>query len=107
MGYKDEEGFFYISGRKKRFIKLQGKRISLDHVQEVLQKEFAVDDIVCTGEDDKVVIVWTTENLDEDQVLRLFEEKMGIRSRMVEIKTIAKIPRNSSGKVVYKELQEA
>ena len=107
MGYKDEEGFFYISGRKKRFIKLQGKRISLDHVQEVLQKAFAIDDIVCTGEDDKVVIVWTTENLDEDQVLSLFEEKMGIRSRMIEIKTIAKIPRNSSGKVIYKELQEA
>ena len=107
MGYKDEEGFFYISGRKKRFIKLQGKRISLDHVQEVLQKAFAIDDIVCTGEDDKVVIVWTTENLDEDQILSLFEEKMGIRSRMIEIKTIAKIPRNSSGKVIYKELQEA
>ena len=54
-----------------------------------------------------MVIVWTTENLDEDQVLSLFEEKMGIRSRMIEIKTLAKIPRNSSGKVVYKELQEA
>ena len=106
IGYKDEEGYFYISGRKKRFIKLQGKRISLDQVQETLQKVFAEDDIVCTGEDDKVLIVWSAADIDENDVLALFEDKMGIRGRMIDIRRVSKIPRNPSGKVVYKELRE-
>lgn len=105
IGYKDEEGYFYITGRKKRFIKLQGKRIGLDHVQETLQENFAWDDIVCTGVDDKGLTVWTTKELDEEKVTALFEEKMGIRGRMVAIRVIDAIPRNPSGKVVYKDLK--
>lgn len=105
IGYRDEEGYFYISGRKKRFIKLQGKRISLDHVQEMIQKEFGSEEIVCTGVDDQKVIVWSCVDLDEEKLEKLFEEKMGIRGRMIERRKISKIPRNPSGKVVYKELQ--
>lgn len=107
MGYMDEEGYFYITGRKKRFIKLQGKRISLDQIQDVLSQEYPYRDIAVTGEDDKKIAVWIAgiEQADfESDVQKLFEEKWAIRSRMVSVKSIDKIPRNSSGKIIYKEL---
>lgn len=107
MGYVDEEGYFYITGRKKRFIKLQGKRISLDQIQDVLSQEYPDRDIAVTGEDDKKIAVWIAgiEQADfESEVQKLFEGKWAIRSRMVSVKSIDKIPRNSSGKIIYKEL---
>lgn len=108
MGYVDEEGYFYITGRKKRFIKLQGKRISLDQIQDVLTEELLSDyDIAVTGGDDKEIVVWIAGEGKSDfasEVQKLFEEKWAIRSRMVSVRFIEKIPRNTSGKIVYKEL---
>lgn len=36
MGYFDEDGFYYIVGRKKRFVKMMGKRVSLDELENYL-----------------------------------------------------------------------
>ena len=32
IGYQDEDGYFYITGRKNRFVKICGKRMSLDEI---------------------------------------------------------------------------
>ena len=118
IAYRDEEGYLYISGRKKRFIKLQGKRISLDQIQEVLQEEFESDEIACTGIDDIGVSVWTSistgtdvafaggDKTFTDKINEIFRDKWGIRQRLVFIKQIKKIPRNTSGKILYKDLKE-
>ncbi|MDO4176566.1 MAG: AMP-binding protein [Bacillota bacterium] len=124
MGYMDEEGYFYITGRKKRFIKLQGKRISLDQIQDVLTEELpdakaGALDLAVTGEDDREIAVWiagrkadntagrkadSTGELAE-AIQKIFEEKWAIRGRMVSVKEIDRIPRNTSGKIIYKELR--
>ena len=104
IAYRDEEGYLYISGRKKRFIKLQGKRISLDQIQEVLQEK-VTEEIACTGKDDTGIIVWIAGKDREDEILDLFRDTWGIRGRMVEIRTIEQIPRNTSGKILYKDLK--
>lgn len=102
---RDEEGYLYITGRKKRFIKLQGKRISLDQIQDVLQEELETDEIVCTGEDDIGVKVWTSQEADEEKILDIFAQKWDMRSRMVSINRIERIPRNASGKIIYADLK--
>lgn len=108
IAYKDEEGYFYISGRKKRFIKLFGKRISLDQLQDSLQEIFETPDIVCTGDDDKGVTVWYAGDVTDDrreEINRVFLEKWGIRENKVTVIKIDKIPRNTSGKILYKDLK--
>ena len=108
MGYMDEEGYFYITGRKKRFIKLQGKRISLDQIQDVLMEDLLSDrEIAVTGEDDKEIVVWIAgeeQTSITPEIQKLFQDKWAIRSRMVTVRFIDRIPRNSSGKIIYKEL---
>ena len=107
MARMDEEGYFYITGRKKRFVKIQGRRISLDKVQEDLQEAFACEDIVCTGNDDEGITVHTSSSETasrEDEILDLFMDRWQVRGRFVHIRLIDEIPRNQSGKVLYTKL---
>ena len=107
MARMDEEGYFYITGRKKRFVKLQGKRFSLDQVQEILQEAFECDEIICTGNDDDGIKVNTSsrEVADrENEIIQLFMDKWQVRARLVTVNYLDEIPRNSSGKVLYSKL---
>lgn len=109
MASKDKDGYFFIEGRKKRFIKLQGKRIGLDRLQDYLQENLHSDNIVCTGTDDSGVEVWVAhgELADcDDKVIEVFAEKFGIRSRFVTFNAIDEIPRNTSGKIIYAKLMK-
>ena len=107
MARMDEEGYFYITGRKKRFVKLQGKRFSLDQIQEILQETFDCDEIICTGNDVDGIKVNTSsrEVADrEDEIIQLFMDKWQVRGRLVTVKYLDEIPRNASGKVLYSKL---
>ena len=44
--YKDNDGFYYIAGRKKRFLKLFGNRISLDYTEDFLVVTLKLNRIV-------------------------------------------------------------
>lgn len=115
IAYADEEGYFFIAGRKKRFVKLYGKRMSLDQIQEDLQEELDGAELVCTGSDAKGITVWIAgpaasgegigQEETEESMYRIFQERWGIRENMVHIEFIEAIPRNSSGKVVYAQLE--
>jgi len=107
MARMDEEGYFYITGRKKRFVKLQGKRFSLDQIQEILQEAFDCEEIICTGNDVDGIKVNTSsrEVADrEDEIIQLFMDKWQVRARFVTVKYLDEIPRNASGKVLYSKL---
>lgn len=107
MARMDEDGYFYITGRKKRFVKIQGRRFSLDQVQEILQEAFACEEIVCTGNDTDGITVHTSSRIvadKEDEILQLFMEKWQVRGRLVNIRYLEEIPRNDAGKVLYSKL---
>ncbi len=40
IGYKDEEGYFYLSARKDRMVKINGVRIDLNNLEEILKERF-------------------------------------------------------------------
>lgn len=46
IGKMDEDGFLYITGRKKRFIKANGIRISLDEMERQIEEEMHIR-VVC------------------------------------------------------------
>lgn len=52
MARRDQDGYFYIVGRRSRFIKMAGKRIGLDQVERILRRAFPDLDLACAGEDD-------------------------------------------------------
>lgn len=99
---KDADGFFYIVGRKKRFLKLFGLRVSLDQSERIISEHFGVE-CACTGDDTKMCIYITDEKLKEDVKL-LISEKTGLKTSSFEVNVIEAIPHFESGKINYREL---
>jgi long-chain acyl-CoA synthetase len=101
VGYFDEDGFFYITGRFKRFIKMYGLRISLDSIETWLlsQKYHAV----VTGVDDHL-LVCLVDSIDMDALKILLAGEYKININNIEIRMLMEIPRTANDKIDYKLL---
>lgn len=99
---KDPDGFFYIVGRKKRFLKLFGLRVSLDQSEKIISEHFGIE-CACTGDDNQMQIFVTKDSVQED-VRQLIAEKTGLMAKSFVVKVIDSIPRFESGKINYKAL---
>lgn len=104
MAKFDGDGFYYIVGRKKRFIKMFGNRINLDDVDNLLKKRFDTLEIVSSGKDD-FLDVFVTDNSIREAVGDYIFDTMGINKKRMAVYKIEKIPRNASGKILYSELE--
>lgn len=94
----DSDGYFYITGRMKRFVKVWGNRCNLDATEQLVKT--ITTSCACVGVDDKITIFVTQEGLDE-KIKNYLVDKTGLNSRAFEIRTIPEIPTLPSGKLDY------
>ena len=99
---RDNDGCYYILGRKSRFLKLYGLRVSLDRCERLIKDEFKLD-CVCTGTD-KRMDIYITKDKYKDEVHRFISKKTGIVMSAYAVVIVESIPRNESGKVQYEAL---
>lgn len=66
LARRDADGFYYIVGRNKRFIKLFGNRVSLDEAEQLLAKNHY--SCVCGGKDDCLTI-YTVEQGKSEEII--------------------------------------
>lgn len=98
----DEDGYYYIVGRKKRILKMFGIRVNLDDVERMIKCEFYNIDCCCCGKDDELCIFVINDNIVIQNKVRDFVAKRTkINDAMIYVKYINSIPRSDSGKVLY------
>ncbi|MGN1340407.1 MAG: AMP-binding protein [Oscillospiraceae bacterium] len=102
---RDADGYYYIVGRKKRFLKLFGSRINLDETERLINDSFADIGCVCGGVDDKMYI-FLVDDSRRDEVLSFITAKTGFNHSAFKIVKIDEIPRNTSNKVNYSALEK-
>ena len=105
LAKRDAEGYYTIVGRKKRFLKMFGKRVNLQEVEHIIYEQFKISDLACAGIDDKIYIFVTSSTLNEE-ILSYLSRKLNLHPSAFCIKIIEEIPKNSSNKVIYKELEQ-
>jgi acyl-[acyl-carrier-protein]-phospholipid O-acyltransferase / long-chain-fatty-acid--[acyl-carrier-protein] ligase len=114
--YIDEEGFFFIQGRLKRFAKISGEMVSLTAVEEALAGAFPQYGLRCQ------VAVVTRPDQDKGEALiavtneprmQLDEIRSAVRSKGLpnicaprEVRFLKEIPRLGTGKVNHRELEK-
>lgn len=103
MAKRDSDGFYYIVGRKKRFLKIYGNRVNLDECERMIQSEFEGVECACVGEDDHMRIYITVPDREKD-VQEFISLKTGLNFQAFEVIYIQEIPKNDAGKKLYKAL---
>jgi acyl-coenzyme A synthetase/AMP-(fatty) acid ligase len=101
LARRDQDGYYYVVGRKSRFIKVFGNRVNLDELEQHIRAQGI--ECVCGGQDDKLR-VFLVDATRTDTVLRFVEQLTGLHRSGFEVKVIDAIPRNESGKVNYASL---
>lgn len=99
----DADGFFYITGRMKRFVKIWGNRTNLDATEQLVKA--ITPNCACGGVDDLITVFVTEDGL-EEKIKALLVEKTGFNPRAFQVKKIDAIPVKTSGKIDYPELQK-
>jgi acyl-CoA synthetase (AMP-forming)/AMP-acid ligase II len=102
MAKRDADGFYYVVGRKKRFLKLFGNRVNLDEVEHLIKG--AGYNCACAGEDDRLR-VYTSDKENHAAIKHLVAERTGIHSSAFDVICVESIPRNEAGKILYSALK--
>ncbi len=106
LAYKDKNGFCYITGRLKRFIKLFGLRVNLDEVEKMIENDFAIP-AACLGSDDSLnILLQTTEHGFSDKIKKSVVDIYKLHHSVVAVKCVDNIPVTSSGKKDYNLIKE-
>lgn len=103
LAYRDGDGFYYITGRLNRFVKIFGKRVALDEVESLLQSTYANCEFVCHGREDCLRINYKGV-IEHGALLAFVSKQLGLHRSSISCESIAVVPRLSNGKINYSAL---
>jgi fatty-acyl-CoA synthase len=114
MGHLDEEGRLFIDSREDDMIVSGGENVYPGEVEELLSKHPKIDDAAVVGVEDKdfgqrlkaFVVTSGGAQLSEDEVKKYVKEHLARYKVPREVEFLDELPRNATGKVMKKELQE-
>lgn len=113
LGYADEDGYIYLSGRARDFIKRGGEMVAPAEVEEVLAACPGVEECAVIGVPDEtwgervvaVVVPQAGERPSEDALLDACGGLARFK-RPEQVVFVDALPRNALGKVLKRELRE-
>ena len=100
----DSDGYYYIVGRKKRFLKIYGNRVNLDEAENLLHEKGY--DCACGGKDDQLCVYLVDPDPEvHKRLLHEMSELFSINHIAFKVIPVEEIPRNSAGKIQYSVLE--
>ena len=114
LGYMDEDGYIYLSGRAKDFIKRGGEMVSPEEVERVLHSHPAIEEAAVIGVPDAhwgesvraVVVSKKGCVLDKAEVIEYCRQRLASFKKPESVVVVDALPRNALGKVLKRVLRE-
>jgi acyl-CoA synthetase (AMP-forming)/AMP-acid ligase II len=101
IGYLDNDGYLWVTGRLKRIAKINGLRINLDDIESFLGHVGQI--FVATDNEILTIFHGPMVQISEDELART-STYVGIPRRLIHKREIDPIPTLSNGKIDYQEL---
>ena len=99
----DADGFIFIIGRRKRFIKLQGMSVNLDHVESLLKAQEI--DCLVIGRENRMTVCYT--GAQEGHLTEVLKRNFAFHPSTLRLQPVEAMPLNASGKPDYARLSDA
>ena len=114
LGHADEDGYIFLSGRSKDFIKRGGEMISPDEVERVLHQHPGIEEAAVIGVPDAdwgetvraVVVPRRGQQVQSDDVIEFCRERLASFKKPESVVLVRELPRNQLGKVLKRLLRE-
>ncbi len=103
MAQRDEDGFYYVVGRKRRFLKVFGNRVGLDELERLVSGGLGTE-CACAGSDDRVALFVTDPAL-AAPARELAASLTRLNPSAFRAVVVGAIPKSESGKTLYRELE--
>jgi long-chain acyl-CoA synthetase len=112
-GYRDEEGFLFLTDRIKDMIVSGGENIYPVEVEEVLSQHPAVADVAVIGVPDErwgetvkaLVVVVPNSGVHADELVAFARERLAGYKLPRAVEFVSELPRSPAGKVLKRELR--
>jgi acyl-CoA synthetase (AMP-forming)/AMP-acid ligase II len=118
LGYMDDEGFIFLGGRSKDFIKRGGEMIAPEEVEQCLMSHPAVDDAAIIGVQDddwgervRAVVVRKqggsvkSDSELEKELIEYCRQRLASFKKPESVAFTDELPRNPMGKVLKRDLR--
>jgi fatty-acyl-CoA synthase len=113
MGYLDEEGRLFVTGRDDEMIVSGGENVFPREVEDVISKMSGVNEVAVIGVDDekfgqrlKAYVVTGSGGPSEDDIKNKVKSDLARFKVPREVEFLDELPRNATGKVLKKDLKE-
>ena len=114
LGYFDEDGYIFLAGRSKDFIKRGGEMVSPQEVEQALCSHPAVDEAAVIGVPDTdwgervraVVVLKVGQSVSEEGVVEHCRQRLASFKKPESVVFVGKLPRNPLGKVLKGVLRD-
>lgn len=104
IGYFDDEGLFFISGRLKRISKIYGLRINLDDVEHELMAYGVNMAAVTTTEANIIVTLEEADKQKYPECIEYLAKTYSLHPSTFICRFVPELPRTLSGKIDYQQL---
>jgi len=106
QAYQDEDGFFYVVGRKDDLLKVGGHRINPQEIEDVLMESGMVVEAAIIGVQDDLLgnrliafIAPRNGEFNEKSILEYCFERLPKFKIPGEVKIVRELPKNANGKI--------
>jgi long-chain acyl-CoA synthetase len=114
LGRMDEDGYFFITDRKKDLIKYKGYSVYPRELEDVLMEHSAVKECAVVGKADELageipkafIVLKEGASASEKELMDFVKERIAPYKRIREIEFRKELPKTSLGKALRRELRK-
>jgi len=116
-GYKDDDGYIFITGRVDDVINVAGHRLSTAEMEEIVASHHSVAECAVIGINDELkgqvplamVVTKSGEGIEhyqlQHEVVQLVREQIGAVAALRDVVIVQRLPKTRSGKILRKLLR--